>query len=602
MKVSAGEDGSSGTTATQVVTYPDGEEVGFGLNSNGTTYSPPPGRYATLAPVTGGGFTLTDKNDTVYTFTHALSSGVYGISSITDALKRTETFTYNASNQVTTITSASGRALTVSWSTPSGASYAHVASVVTPDATAGNASTAQTWSYQYSGDRLAAACPPASTSACTAYTYTSGSDYPDAVLDSGPHSYWRLDDTSGSNAVDSVLANEHASDAPYSGVTLGQDAGPLSGSAAKAATFSSSSSSYVTLPANLVTASSYQTISLWFKTTTAGGVLWSSSASGPSGSTTQSFSPELYVGSDGKLVGAFWDGNASDVMSSPSAVTNGAWHNAVLVDIANAQWLYLDGQQVGTLSKGFASHLQINNFVGAGFLGGGWPDEQYYAPGNNTGYASVFTGDISDAAVWSRQVTPAEVAALYADGTHSSALLTKAVRPTGSVAAQVTYDPLTSRVTSDTDSNNGLWQVSPPTVKGSSQVWEASVLGAHPNDYYRLGDTGATNPFNSVGNCACTGQPTYYNVTEGVTGGPFPDQTVAAFDGTSSYIDLPTSDTTNYSGSDSVGVWFKTTGTNQVLYSEETSALTGSTPSDYIGRAEDQLGRRRRVGWLRLQR
>jgi Domain of unknown function (DUF6531) len=63
MKVSAGEYNSAGGTATQVVTYPDGEDVGFGLNPGGTTYSPPSGRYATLAPVSGGGFTLTDKND-----------------------------------------------------------------------------------------------------------------------------------------------------------------------------------------------------------------------------------------------------------------------------------------------------------------------------------------------------------------------------------------------------------------------------------------------------------------------------------------------------------------------------------------------------------
>ncbi len=55
MKVSAGENNSAGATATEVVTYPDGEDVGFGLNPGGTTYSPPPGRYATLAPVSGAG-------------------------------------------------------------------------------------------------------------------------------------------------------------------------------------------------------------------------------------------------------------------------------------------------------------------------------------------------------------------------------------------------------------------------------------------------------------------------------------------------------------------------------------------------------------------
>ena len=141
MKVSPGQENGTGTTATQVVTYPDGEDVAFGLTSSGT-YAAPPGRYSTLTAVSGG-FTLTDKNDTVYTFTQSLGSNVYGITSIADALGRTETFGYNASNQITTITSASGRKLTVTWTSPSGAVYQHVGSVVTDDATAGNSSTAQ---------------------------------------------------------------------------------------------------------------------------------------------------------------------------------------------------------------------------------------------------------------------------------------------------------------------------------------------------------------------------------------------------------------------------------------------------------------------------
>src|SRR5262249_54443343 len=152
-------------------------------------------------------------------------------------------FTWNGTGQITTITSASGRKLALSWGWPSSANYPHVSSVLTDDATPGNGSTAQNWTYNYSGDNLSAACPPASTTACTAYTYTSGSDYPGAVLSSGPHAYWRLDDAAGSGmTADSVLANEGADNAPYSGVTLGQDQGPLAGSAATAATFNGSSS------------------------------------------------------------------------------------------------------------------------------------------------------------------------------------------------------------------------------------------------------------------------------------------------------------------------------------------------------------------------
>ncbi|HEY5246689.1 MAG TPA: DUF6531 domain-containing protein, partial [Acidimicrobiales bacterium] len=150
MKVSAGEYTSAGGTETEVVTYPDGEDVAFGLNSDGSTYSPPSGRYATLAAVSGGGFTLTDKNDTVYTFTEPLSSGVFGVSSITDADKRTETFGYTG-DEITSITSASGRALAISWTSAGGsAQYPHVASVVTGDSSQGDASTAQDWTYSYS--------------------------------------------------------------------------------------------------------------------------------------------------------------------------------------------------------------------------------------------------------------------------------------------------------------------------------------------------------------------------------------------------------------------------------------------------------------------
>jgi hypothetical protein len=161
MRAAPGLTDSSGATQTVVVTYPDGQEVGFGVNANGS-FTPPQGRYATFAPVSGGGYTLTDKNDTVYKFTQSLGSGGYGITSVTDALGRALTVSYSG-GQITTITSAaSGRALHVTWSTPSGATYPHVASVTTDPAVPGNSSTALTWAYSYSGDQLTSVCPPVS--------------------------------------------------------------------------------------------------------------------------------------------------------------------------------------------------------------------------------------------------------------------------------------------------------------------------------------------------------------------------------------------------------------------------------------------------------
>ena len=63
------------------------------------------------------------------------------------------------------------------------------------------------------------------------------------------------------------------------------------------------------------------------------------------------------------------------------------------------------------------------------------------------------------------------------------------------------------------------------------------MLGAHPADYWRLADTGTTTAVNQVNG----GTATYNNVTQGVSGGPFADTTVDGFNGTTSYLALPTS-------------------------------------------------------------
>ncbi|MGD0557188.1 MAG: LamG-like jellyroll fold domain-containing protein, partial [Streptosporangiaceae bacterium] len=571
MKVSPGQTDSSGATATEVVTYPDGEQVGFGLTSTAGVYAPPPGRYATLRAVTGG-FTLTDKNDTIYTFTESLGSDVYGITSIADSLGHTETFTWS-DNEITTVTSASGRALTITWT-----SSGHVASVVTPDATTGDASTALTWTYSYSGNELTTVCPPTSTTACTAYTYTSGSDYPAAVLDSGPHSYWRLDDTSGTTADSSVLLNEGTDNATYSsGVGLDSVASPLTGSSATAASFDGSSA-YVTLPTSLVSGAQYQSVSLWFKTSSDNEVLFSYSDDKiTAGTTTGGYTPTLYVGSDGKLYGEFWTGSVEPIVST-SAVNNGQWHQVTLTAAGDTQIMYLDGAKVGSLSGTIDVTKEDYDYVGAGFTGGLWPEESYYNTSSNTGTASYFDGDISDVAFWDRPVTSAEVSAMYTADTQAAGLLTQVTRPSGSVYAQVTYDPLTNRVDTVTDSNGGTWTLHAPAMSGSSQVYVSSVLGAQPEDYWRLGDDGTTDAVNQV----LGGTATYNDVTQGVSGGPFSDTTVDSLNGTDSYITAPSLVTS--SGEETLSLWFKApkTTTGEVLFSSSATALpTATTTTDY---------------------
>jgi YD repeat-containing protein len=86
----------------------------------------------------------------------------------------------------------------------------------------------------------------------------------------------------------------------------------------------------------------------------------------------------------------------------------------------------------------------------------------------------------------------------------------------------------------------------------------------------------------------------HFNVTEGVSGGPFSDATVASFNGTSSYLDVPNADE-NTTGPGSVGLWFKTTGSSEVLYSEQNKPLSagsagGLDPVLYVGADGRLLG------------
>ncbi|HEY0803764.1 MAG TPA: ricin-type beta-trefoil lectin domain protein, partial [Pseudonocardiaceae bacterium] len=619
------------------------------------------------------------KQDTTYTFVQSLGSGVYGISSVADANNRAETFTWT-SGYITAVTSStSGRALHLTWSKPANATAEHVAGVYTDPVTGTSSSNDLTWTYNYTGDQLGSACPPTSTTACTAYTYTAGSHYQTAVLDAGAQSYWRLgesataaatapttlvagvttstalpiclDDTgsatadgtkiqiwqclgdaaqkwtlttsggavtwggkcldvasagtangalvvlntcssgasqqwtwgsSGSvvnvnsgkclddptssttngtqlqiytcnasaaqnwghqvSAASAVTANEGNDTATYSGATLGA-AGPLTGSAATAATFDGVRSN-VSVPNALVTGAGYLSVSLWFKTSSSG-PLWCEQSAAVYTASPSNATCSLYVGTDGKLRGAWFQGATAGLASSVT-VNNGAWHHAVLSGAGTTQSLYLDGGLVGTLSGTINNLTQTYGYIGAGWSSGVWPDTTTSAKD------WYFSGSIAEVAFYAKALMASDVAGLYKSGTYSASLMTKITRPSGKVHATVSYDAVSARATGVVDENGGSWTINTPTVVGTSLAYRAAVLGSQPTGYYRLGDTaGATSAYDEVN----YGKATYSNVTLGGAG-PFGDTTSAAFDGSSSYLTLPSTDQVS-TGPNTVEMWFK---------------------------------------------
>ncbi|MDJ0383208.1 LamG-like jellyroll fold domain-containing protein [Streptomyces sp. G-G2] len=568
---------SAGAVGSVQVTYPDGSVIGYGRNSDGS-FTAPQGRFATFKSITGG-YSLTDKNATTYAFTQALGSGSFALASITDANGRAQTFSLT-SGKVTTVTSAaSGRALHLTWSTPAGASGAHVATVVTDPVTTANPLT---WTYTYTGDQLAKVCPPTSTTNCTQYGYTAGSPYQSQVLDQGASSFWPLSESSGTTAASTVLSQQGADNGTYSNVTLGQP-GLGAGSPATAAGFNGTSSS-VQLPDLHASSSTAQTVSLWFKTSTqAPGVLFSySDMAVKATETSGNIIPVLYVGTDGKLNGTLRAGTDMSTIKTSSAVTDGKWHHVALAGSWTAQTMWLDGNQVGT-GAGYSADgggnmapWQFNHvYVGTGYLGDAWPDQPH--PNSSTLYGTYFNGSIANVSFFNKPLSQASVTALQQAGTKQTSLLTSVTRPSGKAYSAVTYNAATAAVTGATDENGGSWTMSTPTVTGSSQIYRAAVLGAAPATYHRLGDAaGASQAYDEIH----SGPATYNGVTLGAAG-PFADNTAASFNGTSSYIQLPSTDQV-VTQPGSVDMWFKMPAGNTaggVLYDQMAQSLTGGNPT-----------------------
>ncbi|MET7395183.1 LamG-like jellyroll fold domain-containing protein [Dactylosporangium sp. NPDC005572] len=334
----------------------------------------------------------------------------------------------------------------------------------------------------------------------------------------------------------------------------------------------------------MATESSYQSISLWFKTTATNGVLFSyqKDVVAPGATTTNTINPALYIDNTGKLRGSFWMGSTSTIVTT-AAVNNGQWHHAVLAGNGGSQQLYLDGSLVGTLAGTIQMHNRgdENAYLGAGYLSNAWPGSTLTTP-----TATFFNGQIADAAYYNKPLTQQHVTMLYNSGTNPTPAMTKVTSNAGRTRAIIGYDSVSGRVNQVTDEAGGVWQVGQPTVSGSSQVYASSVLGSRPREYFRLNDislpTQAVSQVRSIHNA--TYNNVTFNTTQPNTTSPFSDSYGAAFNGTSSYLRYDQSQAAlpNY-GPNSIELWFKTPAnyaSSGVLYSYMRVAVDGPNPAE----------------------
>jgi hypothetical protein len=166
---------------------------------------------------------------------------------------------------------------------------------------------------------------------------------------------------------------------------------------------------YLTPPAATVPVTDPDpSISVWFKTTTTGGVIASLQGTAfTPGGTSPTFDPVLYVGSDGYLYAQWYTGRDEPLVSNnpanPVSVDDGLWHHAVLATTGSGtnttQTLTVDGHLQGSLTH--ALQLQgdatgnTNLILGAGYLGGNWPSEPNQGNPSKPAYLQGQIADIT---------------------------------------------------------------------------------------------------------------------------------------------------------------------------------------------------------------
>ena len=158
----------------------------------------------------------------------------------------------------------------------------------------------------------------------------------------------------------------------------------------------------------------------WFKAPPgASGTILSQTGAGttPLGAANSGYVPVVHLGTDGRLRSSmFWHGdvNARLVTPSSTAYNDGRWHHVAVSYSSGIESLYVDGVLVAQQAVAQVAYASSHNF----FLGTGYT--AYWGAGN--GGWHFFAGQLDEAAVYRRALTPAEVSQHFAAGGSGGAL------------------------------------------------------------------------------------------------------------------------------------------------------------------------------------
>ncbi|WP_229848626.1 LamG-like jellyroll fold domain-containing protein [Kitasatospora griseola] len=371
--------------------------------------------------------------------------------------------------------------------------------------------------------------------------------YDGAVVDAHPSGYWRLNDTAGNQAAELLTSQALAQNQGTYSNTTQATGGPYTTGSTTTATFNGTTSYIQLPPAAAPHVGNTATVEVWFKTAKPG-VIYGYQSDPTGGATPATYTPVLYIGTDGKLRGQIWNGDNTNTAVSATAVNDNTWHMADLVvgftNGSYSQQLFLDGNASGNPVTGPTKYSSPQySYLGAGTVTG-WPSQ----PADSNGH---FTGQIADFSYYGYALETNTI------GRHYS----YATAPAGEAVSQ-------------------------------SANYRTGVIDSTPEAYWRLNEpVGAKIVQDTLGTALPEqGHGTYTSTNLGVTGpSGSSDGTAASFNGTTSSLQLPGT-AIPVRGPNSIELWFKTSAAG-VLYGYQSfplgAAHTGGVdqwnPALYVG-------------------
>ncbi|MEU9377188.1 LamG-like jellyroll fold domain-containing protein [Streptomyces sp. NPDC048255] len=271
-----------------------------------------------------------------------------------------------------------------------------------------------------------------------------GAQYQGIIMADAPSSYWQLDETSGTGVLNKVAVT--GGNGTYTKATLGNP-GAFGTGDRPAAQFAGDG--YAELPGARIPNTDLSA-ELWFKTTKPGVLLSDQELRIPDHAT---YTPVLYVGTDGKLHGQYFTQGVGATNVSPNTVTDNEWHHAVITAQGGTQTLYLDGTQVAQATNVPVDH-QANKYT---YIGAGHTHSWPASPGSDVNY---FTGQIDEVAIYPRTLTGQQVANHYDARTRayvSSLSSTVTVTDPAGAKTSSTFDAVRGqRRVASTDADGGV--------------------------------------------------------------------------------------------------------------------------------------------------